>query len=309
MPLAGVSAAPFFPPGSLSALAAARGVSARATGALQPIATELRVVEDGGVRFLVRQMASLRQKEREKAARRAIAAAGTRPANPFLPPDRRLLVADVSPTHVCLLNKYNVVDRHLLIVTRAYEDQEAPLTPADFEAMAICMGEIDGLGFYNGGTIAGASQPHKHLQLVPLPLADVGPRVPIEPLLPSVPGSPLGSPLSAPDLPFRHAVCRLADVSTATMLYEVYLSLMTAAGLVGCRARGAARARPSPPYNLLMTRDWMLVVPRRHESAHGISLNALGFAGSLFVRDDAEMSVVERVGPMRMLRAAALPAE
>ena len=35
----------------------------------------------------------------------------------------------------------------------------------------------------NSGTVAGASQPHKPLQYVPLPFSPEGPRVPIEPLL------------------------------------------------------------------------------------------------------------------------------
>ena len=29
------------------------------------------------------------------------------------------------------------------------------------------LAEVEGLAFFNGGTVAGASQPHKHLQVVP----------------------------------------------------------------------------------------------------------------------------------------------
>ena len=100
--------------------------------------------------------------------------------NPFLPYDPELYVGDLPPAHVCLLNKFNVVDHHLLIVTREFEHQETALTPADFAAMWSCLQQIDGLAFYNSGTVAGASQPHKHLQLVPLPLLEQGPRIPVE---------------------------------------------------------------------------------------------------------------------------------
>ena len=147
-------------------------------GALQPIPTACTWVPDHGVRFLVRVVENLARKDR----RRAEAADGP-PANPFLPYDPELYVADASPTHVCLLNKFNVLDRHLLIVTRRFEHQDLPLTLADWEALWVCLAESDGLGFYNGGTVAGASQTHKHLQLVPLPLAAEGPRLPLEPLL------------------------------------------------------------------------------------------------------------------------------
>ncbi|TMH28158.1 MAG: hypothetical protein E6H63_09175 [Betaproteobacteria bacterium] len=63
---------------------------------------------------------------------------------------------------------------------------------------------------------------------------------------------------------------------------------------------------PLAPYNLLVTRDWMLVVPRRQERYESISVNALGFAGSLFVRDAAELELVRRAGPMNVLRAVTL---
>ena len=105
--------------------------------------------------------------------------------NPFLPYEPDLYVADVSPTHVCILNKYNVVDLHLLIITRAFEHQESRLRLPDFQALWRCLVEYDSLGFYNSGHLSGASQPHKHLQVVPLPLAGSGcaNRVPFEPML------------------------------------------------------------------------------------------------------------------------------
>ena len=91
-----------------------------------------------------------------------------------------MFVADISATHFCLLNKYNVLDHHLLIITREYVDQDQLIALEDFAALWACMAEIDGLGLYNAGTTAGASQSHKHLQLLPLPLADSGPPIPIE---------------------------------------------------------------------------------------------------------------------------------
>jgi len=62
---------------------------------------------------------------------------------------------------------------------------------------------------------------------------------------------------------------------------------------------------PQAPYNLLATRRWMLVVPRRQERYEKISVNALGFAGSLFVRNAAELELVP--APSLMAAAAAVP--
>ena len=65
--------------------------------------------------------------------------------------------------------------------------------------------------------------------------------------------------------------------------------------------------RPLGPYNLLIARGWMLLVPRTRERFGTISVNALGFAGSLFVRDAAEMDALRAAGPMSALRAVAVP--
>jgi ATP adenylyltransferase len=50
----------------------------------------------------------------------------------------------------------------------------------------------------------------------------------------------------------------------------------------------------------------MLVVPRAREHYESISVNALGFAGSLFVRNRSELERVRRSGPMNVLRAVTL---
>jgi ATP adenylyltransferase len=293
------------PPGSLWAALLERYRHASSAHALLPIETEQAIVEDGDVRFVVRRLSSLARKHAacDEAHR------GGEDRNPFLPYDPALFVADIGPDHVALLNKYPVIAHHLLIVTRRFEDQETLLTPHDFAALAACIVEIDGLAFYNGGAAAGASQPHKHLQIVPLPLADDDTQVPIEPLLAAAPAHARAD--GVPGLPFRNSFIRLAPAmfgdpeSAAEMLAEHYRGLCAACGIEGRVEDGAMRQ--SAPYNLLLTRKWMLLVPRLHECVDGISMNALGFAGCLFVRDDAQMRLVVERGPMALLRAVAVP--
>jgi sulfate adenylyltransferase (ADP) / ATP adenylyltransferase len=257
------------------------------------------------VRFLVRSVSSL--------ARKAEAASvATPPAandgNPFLPPESALTVGDISPTHVGVLNKHPVVAHHLLVVTKRFVLQEDPLDRDDFIAAATCLGEIDGLAFYNGGREAGASQPHKHLQLVPLPLG-AGPwEAPMEAVFDSWAATGAVSRLLR--LPFRHAFAlldpRLFEERgrAADRMHELYGAALEAIGVV---EEGAANDEPerTQPYNLLVTRRWMLAVPRSRERFDSISVNALGFAGSLFVRDAAEMQRLREVGPMTVLKAVA----
>ncbi|HET6305214.1 MAG TPA: phosphorylase [Myxococcota bacterium] len=266
-------------PGMLWTRVRAATAHALHRGALQRIPTACEVVEERGVGFLVHVSTQVERKERasdlaERTAR-----------NPFLPYDEDLFVADLTPTHVCLLNKFPVVEPHLLVVTRAFEEQEAPLGRADFEALALCLREIDGLGFYNAGAPAGASQRHKHLQLVPLPLGPGRDRVPSERLL------------IAGELPFEHAWARLESAGAA-QLHATQLQLLDALGL--------DPAAPGP-MNLLATREWLLVVPRTREHFGSISVNALGFAGSFYVRDRAELALLRERGPLEVLRGVTRP--
>jgi ATP adenylyltransferase len=292
-----------FAPGALRRVLERTTREALACGALRPVETEQVTVEDGGVGFLVRTVSSLRRKEADKRRRADQGGAEGKPANPFLPPEVELTVAQVPPAHVAVLNKFNVLPEHLLLVTRAFEHQETLLTPTDFRALLACMAEYDALGFYNGGAVAGASQPHKHLQLVPLPFAEEGPALPVEPLL-------TGDGPICPQLPFAHAFGRLGVPTGADHLgraaevaHGLYLDLLERIGIRPVEREGDSRQ--SAPYNLLLARGWMLAVPRVEECFEGISVNALGFAGSLFVKDRDQLGRIRAAGPMRALRAVA----
>jgi ATP adenylyltransferase len=74
-------------------------------------------------------------------------------------------------------------------------------------------------------------------------------------------------------------------------------------GIEGVTSDG--EVHQSAPYNLLVAGEWMLLVPRVEEFFRGVSVNALGFAGSLFVKDREQLEVIRTAGPMRMLQAVA----
>ncbi|KVD55504.1 phosphorylase [Burkholderia ubonensis] len=280
---------------------------ALACGALRPVETTQTTIEDGGVRFLVRQVSSLMRKDEAGRKREAGQPQKRASIDPFLPYDPDLFVADVTDTHLALLNKFNVIDHHLLVVTRRFEPQEALLNAADFTALFICMAEFHGLGFYNGGAAAGASQPHKHLQIVPLPFAQGEPMPPIAPLLAAARDD--GSVCTLAGLAFPHAFARLAlppgtpPSDCAQRALGVYRDLLHATGLHAIDVDG--EAHQSSAYNLLVMPQGLLLVPRSMECVDGISINALGFAGSLFVRDAAQMQVIRTLGPMAVLRRVA----
>ncbi len=294
-------------PGTLWQKAIERTEHALRCGALQPIPTECEFVEEGGVNFLVRVLPNLARKQQAKKKQDKETANSGKEFNPFLPYDPDLFVADISDTHVCLLNKFNVIDHHLLIVTRAFEEQDTLLTVQDFEAMWACLAEIDGLAFYNGGKVAGASQRHKHLQLVPLPLVSEGPKIPIEPVLTSTRFE--GAIGTTPSFPFTHAIAQLdrcwpeSPLKAASTTLECYRTMLQRLGLI----TNESSNKQSHAYNLLATREWMLIVPRSLECFESISVNSVGFAGSLFVRNEQQLEILVEHGPMTLLKSVAIP--
>ena len=275
--------------------------SAIACGALQPIPTECEVINGADIPFLVRIVSNLARKDKEKKKQEQKRAQTGADFNPFLPYDEALFVSDISDTHLCLLNKYNVMDYHLLIVTRAFEEQDNLLTLQDFTAVWATLAQIDGLAFYNAGKIAGASQRHKHLQLVPLPLAPNQPQIPIEPLLGKVCGEHLVE--MVPDFPFVHAIAKLDPhwsfdpENAGKQTLDRYHRLLDAVGL--SRESGNA-------YNLLLTKEWMMIVPRSAEEYQSISVNSLGFAGALLVRNQQQLELVKDYGGMNILKSVAI---
>ena len=249
--------------------------------ALESVPTACEIFQEDGVPYQLRILQGVHPKRQAKKEQKKTG------NNPFLPPEPELFIGDLSPTHGAVLNKFNVFGGHLLVITREYVPQEGLLDERDFNALLVAMEGVDGLGFYNAGRQAGASQPHRHLQVAPLPL------------LPSTEEWPTpidAAIMSDRPLPFDHALKMLEGRplvwSDAPHLFELYRALMADQGL----------ADGDRPYNLLLTRRWMMIVPRTLDRFERISINALGFAGSLLVRDAQRLDLIKTLGPGAILR-------
>ncbi|MES9993138.1 MAG: hypothetical protein ABW098_14370 [Candidatus Thiodiazotropha sp.] len=296
-----------FDSGSLWQRLRSRTESAITNGALHSIATDYHALEQDGLEFVVRVAHNLKRKAEERQSQSTTPS--NIPFNPFLPPEPALTVADISSTHLSVLNKFNVVENHLLIVTRDFQHQERLLNHQDFEALWLCMAEYPSLGFYNGGVTAGASQHHKHLQLVPLPLYPGQAAVPFQALFTAA-GQAEGLQ-SLKQFPFHHCWAPLpkgmaSDPSTAAeQILSLYLQMLNEVGIK--IVSGADGDYQSAPYNLLLTREWMLLVPRSQEYCDNISVNALGYVGSLFVKQRSDLETLTDIGPMNLLQAVSMP--
>jgi ATP adenylyltransferase len=179
----------------------------------------------------------------------------------------------------------------------------------DFAALWQCLAEKEALVFYNAGKIAGASQSHKHLQLIALPIANANPQLPIQRLLEALSGD--GSPRIVAGLPWVHRALRWpfepsADpFAKAEFSFRQYRTMLADVGL-----NGTLEPETCPqagPYNLLATREWMILIPRSSELFDSISINALGFAGTFFLKDEEQLRKLREAGPMAALRSVGVP--
>jgi len=279
-----------------------KAARARRTGSLQPLTTHVENVSEQDLAFVVRVI-DRTAGPRPGAGDDVGASAGEDPFRPPYEPD--LYVGEITPTHVGLLNKYPVLDDHLLLVTRSYEAQTAPLTHSDCAALLTALAACDGLVFYNGGATAGASQGHRHLQLVPLPL---GPppaeALPLAPWLAAA--EPADSVRRSPRLPFVHAISAM-DPAWLTDPARAAGALLAASHRLWQACGFGEDAPDFVPFNLLATRRWLWLVPRRHASAHGLGVNALGYAGALLAPDAAGLRWLRQNGPLRLLADVAYP--
>lgn len=112
-----------------------------------------------------------------------------------------------------------------------------------------------------------------------------------------------GEPFEVEALPFQHRCALLAHVTdgdgdaAGTMLAHLYGRMMAALGL----------SVPPPSYNLLLTRRWMLLVPRTRSDDGPVSVNSLGFAGTFLVKGPDALQALCDTGPLRLLARVGVP--
>ncbi len=258
---------------------------ARREGALIPLDTRILPIPSADP-FLVRQLLT--------ATPRHLRQGGPKP-NPFLPWDVPLQVDLLEPGHVLLLNKYPVQEAHLLVITREWRPQAGWIEASDWQAVSAVSQDTGGLWFFNSGARSGASQPHRHLQLLP---RRAGER--------SCPLAPLFlAQLTGRELPWNWAyhISPRTDPGGGSDLEDLYLRHSCALGL-GDPARDP---HPLHPYNLLFDDQWFMTVRRLHEHGAGFSVNALGFAGFLLSTERSDLGWLERHGPWALLESVAAP--
>ena len=101
--------------------------------------------------------------------------------DPFDNPTGDLFLAAVpvqEPTHVLVLNKFPIIQSHFILATKIFKEQTDDLEIADLDVTYACLKAWEEgneakkskslFAFFNSGTHSGASQPHRHIQFLPV---------------------------------------------------------------------------------------------------------------------------------------------
>ncbi|GAA6012630.1 hypothetical protein JCM11491_005460 [Sporobolomyces phaffii] len=299
---------------------------AQAVKAGSVLFTESEVVElddeQTGIPFEVRYAPALAHKPNK-----ADGDAGDKPRDPFAPPYQPdLFVAedvvkedehDQGESFVVLLNKFCVTPRHFLLVTKEFVKQTTPLSPVEVFAAYSILKQLGTrekhLAFFNCGPESGASQPHKHLQFIPLSNG-------VAPFDAFIDSNRPSDPRACFQLPLPYAnFTALLDVPPAASDVAAYLGdrFLQLLDLMIDHLRRLAEHSPdlfpdgavrlsNLSYNVVVTTSYLHLVPRRREtfetrSGRDISVNALGFAGMVLVKDEAALDDVKEIGVVRVL--------
>ncbi|OSS45999.1 hypothetical protein B5807_08162 [Epicoccum nigrum] len=314
-------------PDSLPRLVEAKFQTAKASSSLLFSPTDLSIVRTStGLPFQLRYCPSLAKKPLPKLE--APTPTPKKHFDPFDNPAPDLHIIDIptaSPTHLLVLNKFPIIAGHFILATKANKQQTHVLEQDDLEATYACLkawAEDDKqkrlFAFFNSGDHSGASQPHRHLQFLPVehmrdsPAADEWDLL-IDSILSRESNAGRSSrTLQNTNIPFVHFGRGFDAEPTGQQLLSIYhelysLAKATVDDFIAGDPRGFALHSTtngdSPiSYNMGMTTEGMVIVPRRSEgtmlkrpdgSEIGfVALNGTTLGGTMMVKHQEEWDVL-----------------
>ncbi|MCJ1332245.1 hypothetical protein MMC10_008937 [Thelotrema lepadinum] len=218
--------------------------------------------------------------------------------------DPAFFISPVLDRHYLILNKFCVYrPQFLLLTSDPLQRQQDALTEVDIDASyaVLSASEQPMYAFFNCSAAAGSSRNHKHIQFLYQPEFSLFPWQRSDPRA---------------RVPYKYFIHRLdrhdsADESQgqfqASLLKMVYDGLLAqSANALGVRGSNDSVV---VPHNVVMTREWMMVIPRRRAGLDGATANTAGMLGMVWVNDQAQLEGWMRLGPAKVLAELGVPSE
>ncbi len=211
--------------------------------------------------------------------------------NPFSPWEKDLEIEKIGNNHQLILNKYPVQLGHILLITNNWKPQIGWLDIDDWLALKTVNNDTSGLWFFNSGPLSGASQPHRHLQLLRRSSQEI--ICPREKWFLGIRENPNNNVVFEKKIKVK----KLNLSNNVESLYNTYLEIANHIGL----GDPINNEVPLFPYNLLITNEWIAIIRRSKDYKLGFNINALGFAGYILTTDKSNLLYLEKNGPEKLL--------
>jgi ATP adenylyltransferase len=213
--------------------------------------------------------------------------------DPFAPP-RKAVICSVPPEFVCMLNKYSLEKGHFLVVTDEFVPQTGPVRPQDLVMLldVVQRPSKRTYAFLNGGPDAGASQEHRHFQFMEVP--ELGAPVWPDAIFNANPKAT--EPQSHPAVPIAHFLLPILDASEEALVrswQKLYAQAQKTAG----------RDDEKMPFSFLLTREYMMILPRKQSNWEDISIGGTMMVGSIPVEDPKHLDAVKETGIIEIMRS------
>ncbi|KAI3336639.1 HIT-like domain-containing protein [Xylariaceae sp. AK1471] len=285
-------------PSNLPALIKEAFVKAQANGDLTYYTTQVAILTVGSLAFQLRFSPSLSQKPKPPKT----VEPNARPFNPFENPSPALLIAQLPPSHRLVLNKFAIVPEHFILATSDFKPQTHLLEAGDIDAAYACVQAYRSAGqelyvFFNSGEHSGASQPHRHLQLLPVERMKDG----LENAEHGSEWAVLADKVCGQEktLPFTVFTSPIGADMSAAERHRTYLSLYKRAVRVAVAdVEAAEEGEAQISYNFAITSTSMALCPRTSEGIRvrdgngneigSVALNGTVLAGTALVKTKAE---------------------
>lgn len=216
-------------------------------------------------------------------------------------------------THKLILNKFCVFrPQYLLLTTDATKKQTSVLDRDDLFAAWRVLADLHEptphYVIFNCGREGGSSRSHKHMQVLTCPDAGKGER--------SLqwPGDAVATCLAGKGalsgrLPLPYVVLyRALDPQKQNAFEDLWEAYQ--AHLKQCETELGVQGDGSLPHNIILTRDWLLTIPRRAatmDGTRGHIVNATAMIGLVWLHEATQVDGWKQTGPAQVLRTLGVP--
>jgi ATP adenylyltransferase/5',5'''-P-1,P-4-tetraphosphate phosphorylase II len=183
----------------------------------------------------------------------------------------------------------------MLLTADSYQRQESSLTREDLAAAWEVLNAFDTEHyiFYNCTSDSGNSREHKHMQLFEKPVA--GTKGDGFSLFPDSECSP--------QVPFKYFVEHFKGQPSVEDLQKTYEKLLRETR----EALGLPKDAERCPHNMVLVKEWMMMIPRRKALVGETTVSAAGMMGMIWCTSDEDVEEWKRLGPVKVLAEVGVP--